>query len=130
MADIFLKPKEEKWAQKLLIPRRKRGPSTSKNSPSTTSKSKTLRFSSQDGFYMPAKKKIRSPYKKMSKSWSEKLKKSKVPRTSTGRLPLPKEELEEQQSEEVRAMKARQLAEKKKISRRGIQKLERKEGPV
>ena len=27
MADIFLKPKEEKWAQKLLIPRRKRGPS-------------------------------------------------------------------------------------------------------
>ena len=74
-------------------------------------------------------KKIRSPYKKMSKTWNEKLKKSKVPRTSTGRLPLPKEELEEQQSEEVRVMKARQLAEKK-ISRRGIQKLERKKGPV
>ena len=97
MADIFLKPKEEKWAQKLLIPRRKRGPSTSSNSP----KSKTLRFSSQDGFYMPKKKKqMRSPYKKMSKTWSEKLKKSKIPRTSTGRLPMPKELLEEEESEE------------------------------
>ena len=76
MADIFLKPKEEKWAQKLLIPRRKRGPSTtSKNSPSTTSKLRLYVFLPKDGFYMLAKKKIRSPYKKMSKTWNEKLKK-------------------------------------------------------
>lgn len=118
MADIFLKPKEEKWAQKLLIPRRKRAPSSNgSTSPSTISKSKTLRFSSQNGFYMPAKKKnMRSPYKKMSKTWSEKLKKSKIPRTSTGRLPMPKELLEEEESEETRAMKSRQLAEKKKLA--------------
>ena len=113
MADIFLKPKEEKWAQKLLIPRRKRGPSTSINSPN----SKTLRFSSQDGFYMPKKKKqMRSPYKKMSKTWSEKLKKSKIPRTSTGRLPMPKELLEEEESEESQARKAKEAAEKKRLA--------------
>ena len=52
----------------------------------------------------------------MSKTWSEKLKKSKIPRTSTGRLPMPKELLEEEESEETRAMKSRQLAEKKKLA--------------
>ena len=88
-----LKPKEEKWAEKLLVPRRKRG---------------------EVKLAVPLAEKVKqnTVTKEMAKSWNAKLKESKVSRTSTGRLNMTIAA----ETEEERSKKARARAEKKKAA--------------
>ena len=88
-----LKPKEDKWAETLLVPRRKRG---------------------EIKLAVPLAEKVKqnAVTKEMAKSWNAKLKESKVSRTSTGRLHLTIAA----ETEEERSKKARARAEKKKAA--------------
>ena len=87
-----LKP-NDKWAEKLLVPRRKRG-------------------EVQTEMSLKQKIKKNTVTKEMAKTWNAKLKKSKISRSSTGRLPMSMTTVPETEAE--RAAKARKRANRKK----------------
>ena len=92
LVEKSLKP-NDKWAERLLVPRRKRG------------KIKT-------DLSLKQKIKNNTVTKEMAKTWNAKLKKSKISRSSTGRLPMSMTTVPE--TEEERAAKARKRANRKK----------------